>query len=215
MASLVKKILWTLKVPYLPEAVKAVVKGPYTVKFPFGETVDTGCYRGAAVWDKGVCIGCGACYEVCPTGAIEMVDDTDSSPPMRRLVLHYERCIFCGHCHYNCTTDDGIHQTTDWDLATFDRTDATTSVEKELFLCEKCGEVISTKDHIRWVARKVGPKVYANPTLALSLEGQVGRPGDTLWTRKVSPLEPRGDRSDIMRILCPHCRRVVVLDETT
>jgi hydrogenase-4 component H len=208
MASLVKKILWTLKVPYLPEAVKAVVKGPYTVKFPFGETVDTGCYRGAAVWDKDVCVGCGACYEVCPTSAIEMVDDTESSPPVRRFVLHYERCIFCGHCHYNCTTDDGIYQTTDWNLATFDRTDATTNVEKELLLCEKCGEVISTKDHVRWVARKVGPKVYANPTLALSIEGQlVSAPG-----REEAP---RADRSDIMRILCPHCRRVVVLDETT
>ena len=208
MASLIKKILWTLKIPYLPEAIKAVVKGPYTVKFPFGETVDTGCYRGAAVWDKDVCIGCGACVEVCPTGAIEMVDDTDSSPPMRRFVLRYDRCIFCGHCHYNCTTDDGIYQSTDWDLATFDRTDVTTNVDKELLLCEKCGEVISTKDHVRWVARKVGPKVYANPTLALSLEGQAVSAPD-------HEQEPNADRSDIMRILCPHCRRVVVLDETT
>jgi len=228
MPSLIKKILWTLKIPYLPEAVKAVIKGPYTVKFPFGETVDTGCYRGATVWDKDVCIGCGACYEVCPSGAIEMVDDTDSSPPMRRFVLRYDRCIFCGHCHYNCTTDDGIHQTTGWDLATFDRTDATTNVEKELLLCEKCGGVISAKEHVRWVARKVGPKVYANPTLALSLEGggHLAAPQDVPAAGheekpRAEPTPPeqpqlrRLDRSGIMRILCPHCRRVVVFDETT
>lgn len=211
MLSAIKKILWALKLPYLPEAIKAIVMGPYTVKFPFGDTVDTGAYRGAAVWDEDVCIGCGACAEVCPAGAIEMFDDTESSPPMRRFVLQYQRCIFCGHCHYNCTTDDGIDQTTDWDLATFDRTDVTTTVEKELLMCEMCGEVIGAKDHVKWVARKVGPKVYANPTLALTIEGHaVAVPSEAGPERR-----PKADRSDIVRILCPHCRRVVVLDEIT
>ncbi len=204
-------ILWILKIRYLPEALRAVFKGPYTVKFPFGDTVDTGKYRGRTVWDQDVCIGCGACYEVCPADAIEMVDDTESDPPMRRFVLHYDRCIFCGHCHYNCTKDDGIYQTTEWDLATFDRTQATTHNEKELLACELCGEVISTKDHLKWAARKVGPKLYANPTLAMTLEGQV----------VAAPAEsaPKGrrpaERRDIMRVLCPHCRRVVVFEETT
>ncbi len=212
MPTILKKILWTLKIPYLPEAIKAVVKGPYTVKFPFGETVDTGAYRGATVWDEEACIGCGACCEVCPASAIEMTDDTDCSPPVRRLVLRYDQCIFCGHCHYNCPTEGGIYQTTEWDLATFDRAQSLTNVEKELLLCEKCGEVISARDHIRWVARKVGPKVYTNPTLALTLEGQlVPAPAELAG----GPTSARADRSDIMRILCPHCRRVVVFEEIT
>ena len=211
MPSALKKLLWTLKIPYLPEVFRAVFKGPYTVKFPFGETVDTGRYRGKTVWDEDVCIGCGACCEVCPADAIEMVDETESDPPMRRFVLRYERCIFCGHCHYNCTTDDGIYQTTDWDLATFDRTQATTHLEKELVLCEMCGEVISTRDHLLWAARKVGPKLYANPTLVMTLEGQaVAAPA-----RSVREGGPAADRSDIMRVLCPHCRRVVVFEEIT
>ena len=203
-----KKVLWCLKIPYLPEAIKAVVKGPYTVKFPFGETVDTGAYRGAAVWDEEVCIGCGACYEVCPADAIEMVDDTESSPPMRRFVLHYDRCIFCGHCHYNCTTENGIYQTHEYDLATFDRSQSVTNLDKELLMCEKCGEVISTVDHVRWVARTAGPKVYANPALALTLEGDL-----TAAPQATAPAGTEADREDIMRILCPHCRRVVVLKE--
>lgn len=208
LKSLGKKILWCLKIPYLPEAIKAVVKGPYTVKFPFGETLDTGTFRGAPVWDEDVCIGCGACYEVCPADAIEMHDDTESSPPVRRFVLHYDQCIFCGHCHGNCTTEDGIDQSPEYDLATFDRSQSVTKLEKELLVCEKCGEVIAPVDHVKWVAEKVGPKAYANPSLALTLEGElVSAPQPTSKPAE----EP--DRSDIMRILCPHCRRVVIFNE--
>ena len=209
MSKSLRKILWALKVLYLPEALRAIFKGAYTVKFPFGATVDTGAYRGVTVWDEKVCIGCGACAEVCPSGAIRMEDDTRSSPPTRRFVLDYGRCIFCGHCHYNCITDKGIYQTTRWDVVTLDRTQAVTRLDKELLLCENCGGVVSAKDHLKWVARKVGPKVFANPTLALTLEGQL----------VAAPHEAGGgsqaDRSGIMRILCPHCRRLVVFEEIT
>jgi formate hydrogenlyase subunit 6/NADH:ubiquinone oxidoreductase subunit I len=205
-----KRILWVLKIPYLPEAIRAVVKGPYTVDFPFGESVDTGAYRGAAVWDEDVCIGCGACYEVCPADAIAMEDDVESDPPMRRFKLRYDRCIFCGHCHYNCTTEDGIYQTPEWNLATYDRTDSFTTADKELLMCDCCGGVVGAKDHIRWAAKKVGPKAYANPGLAFTLEGAfvsapqpVGKPG------------AGGERANIMKVLCPHCRRVVVFEEIT
>jgi hydrogenase-4 component H len=129
---------------------------------------------------------------------------------VRRFTLRYDRCIFCGHCHYNCTTDDGIYQTTNWNLATFDRTKSTTTAEKELLLCETCGGVISAKDHVRWVARKVGPKVYSNPTLALTLDGQL-----VAAPQGASEIGKAPDRSDIMRVICPHCRRVVVFAETT
>jgi len=209
LTTVTKKVLWALKIPYLPEAIRAVVKGPYTVRFPYGETVDTGTYRGATVWDDKVCIGCGACYEVCPSGAIEMADDTQSVPPMRRFKLRYDRCIFCGHCHYNCTTDDGIYQTTGWDLATYDRTQAFTTVEKELLVCDGCGKVIAPRDHIRWVARKVGPKAYSNPGLALTLEGGF------IAAPQPAGKPIAGDRANIMRVLCPHCRRVVVFEEIT
>lgn len=210
LKTLAKKALWVLKIPYLPEAIRAVVKGPYTVRFPFGETVDTGAYRGAPVWDEEACVGCGACCEVCPASAIEMVDDTESDPPMRRFRLNYDRCIFCGHCHYNCITEDGIYQTTDWDLATYDRHESCTTVEKELVVCDSCGRAVGAKDHIVWVAKKVGPKAYANPGLALTLEGTLISAPQPSGERRA-----RVDRSHIMRVLCPHCRRVVVFEEIT
>ena len=205
-----KNIAWSLKIPYLPEAIKAVVTGPYTVDYPFGETYDTGHFRGAVEWDEDVCVGCGACYEVCPTGAIEMEDITDGDPPVRRFVLRYGRCIFCGNCHYHCTTDDGIYQTQKWDLATFDRLSSTTDVEKELLVCDKCDRVVGAVDHIKWVAEKVGPKAYANPSLAMTLEGDLIAAPESATERD----EDLG-REDIMRVLCPHCRRTVILKEVT
>ena len=75
--------------------------------------------------------------------------------------------------------------------------------------CRKCGAVLTTRDHLRWIARELGTKRYANPTLILTTERELGivgeestRPGDV----------PTG-RSDILRVLCAECRREVLLRE--
>ena len=50
----------------------------------------------AAVVEKDTCTGCGACVDVCPVDAIEMVDDTAEIS---------DACIDCGQCVDECPVE--------------------------------------------------------------------------------------------------------------
>ncbi len=197
------------KLRELAEAVRAFFRGPYTLPFPAEPAPLPEAFRGAPRFHEEDCIGCSACFEVCPANAIHKVDDVTSTPPVRRLTIHHDECIFCGQCELYCTTEKGVTQTHDYDLATFDRTEVRESVEKELVLCEVCGAVVGAKEHLRWIARKLGAKAYANPTLIL-IAGE-----DFAPAVKESP-RPKGaapDRADLMRVLCPKCRREILVED--
>ena len=198
------------KLRELGEAVKAVVRGPATIKFPFEPYEAPEGFRGKPKYSEDDCIGCGACAEVCPSQCIALVDDTEAKPPVRRLAIHFDACIFCGQCELNCTTEKGVHLTTEYDLACFDRTACLETVEKELVLCEVCGAVVGCRDHLLWVAERLGAKRYANPTLVLLADGELGLVSGELHRDPDRP----PDRSDTMRVLCPKCRRTTVLRET-
>jgi len=197
------------KLRELGEAVKALFRGPYTTKFPAEPYEPPEVFRGKPQYDPDECIGCEACAEVCPSQCIDVVDDVQANPPVRRLTIHYDACVFCGQCELNCTTEKGVHLTTEYDLATFDRGECLESVEKELVLCEVCGAVIGCRDHLLWLAERLGAKRYANPTLMLLADGDLGLVGEAAPR---DPDRPLG-RSDTMRILCPTCRRATVLRE--
>jgi len=93
------------KLRELKEAVKALVKGPYTTKFPYEPHTPYPKFRGKPIPDEKECVGCGACKEVCPSSAIEIKDNEH----VRELIWHYDFCIFCGQCEANCTTKKGVH----------------------------------------------------------------------------------------------------------
>ena len=197
------------KLRELKEAVRAVIFGPYTTRFPFEPHVPPDGFRGKPEFQDDDCIGCAACAEVCPALAIRVVDDTDANPPTRRLEQRLDKCIFCGQCELNCTTAEGIKHTKTFDLATLDRKTCLQKIEHELLLCEVCGAVIGTIRHLRWIAEKLGAKAYANPTLILTADG-----GMKLAVRDGGRFDaPALARSDTMRVLCPACRRTTVLRE--
>jgi formate hydrogenlyase subunit 6/NADH:ubiquinone oxidoreductase subunit I len=196
------------KLREVAEAVRALVRGPVTTKFPFAPHEPPEAFRGKPKFDPEYCVGCRACAEVCPTRCIDVLDDVRSRPPRRRLLLHYDKCIFCGHCELNCSTERGIRQSREYDLACFDRSTCVETIEHDLVLCEICGAVVGARKHLLFVASRLGAKQFGNPTLILVSDAELG-----LVEPDAKPRDAELLHEDLMRVTCPGCRRTLVLQE--
>jgi formate hydrogenlyase subunit 6/NADH:ubiquinone oxidoreductase subunit I len=198
------------KLRELLEAVTSLVKGPYTTKFPKEPATVPKHFRGTPTYVEEDCVGCGACGQVCPTGAITVTDSY--SEEKGRVVRHIERnwgqCIFCSQCYANCITGKGIILDDDFDKSTTDRSDFINAIEKELIFCEVCGKPITAKDHVEWMIEKLGELAFANQTFTVEKLGKLK------LTEDIAPRTDRGlERSDYMRILCPNCRASYILTD--
>jgi hydrogenase-4 component H len=195
------------KIRELKEAIKALIRGPYTSKFPKEPHKPHPNFRGQPKYNQDKCVGCLACVEVCPVSALDY-KDTKGPNPKRTLIHYSDTCIFCGQCEAACIVNhEGIKLSNDWELSFFDRkNDSYETIEKELQLCEICGEVIACKDHLKWIAEKLGELTYSSPTLYLSRLKSLGIADENI----VSALKDRG-RSDRVKILCARCRRETTL----
>jgi hydrogenase-4 component H len=178
------------KLREIKEAVTSLVKGPYTSAFPFAPAKTYEAFRGQPQFHEEDCIGCGACAEVCPARTIDVIDEGNT----RTLIHHFDNCIYCGQCEANCTTKKGIILSDKFDLAVFDREQAVTSVEKELVRCEHCGDVITTVDQLKWIARKVGSLSVANPAAQGDRchRGPVTARRQARWTGRFVPRDVPG-----------------------
>lgn len=195
------------KLRELREAIKALIKGPYTQRFPYVSHKPYERFRGRPEFQENDCVGCGACFQVCPAKAIDMQDKKDK----RILTVHLDLCIFCGQCQGNCLTEKGIILSNEFDLSTTEkREDLKQIIEKELVLCAGCGETIAPFDQIIWVAKKLGPLTFANASLMLFYLKNT----DLITLREEKPFakeETEFLRSDRIKVLCPRCRRQAVL----
>jgi ferredoxin len=139
---------------------------------------------------------------VCPPKCIEILDDLESSPPRRILKQHLDACIVCGQCERYCPTQKGIRMSHEWDYAGFAPADFEERVEKELVLCEVCGELLAPADQLYWLSERLGPMSFANPTLAMFSGQHLGYV--EAGVKNPSNLTLRADR---MAIQCPKCKR--------
>lgn len=194
------------KIRELIEAIKALIVGPYTSKFPKVMHEAHPNFRGQPKYDENKCVGCLACEEVCPVEAIAHKDVVEGEA--KRMMIHYtDTCIFCGQCEANCIADkEGIKQSTDWELSFFDRKESFETIEKELQLCEICGGPIACKDHLKWIAERLGELTFSNPTLYLARLKSLGITDENT----IAALKDYG-RSDRVKILCARCRRETTL----
>jgi len=196
------------KIRELAEAIKAIIKGPYTSKFPKQPHTPHPNFRGQPKFDEKKCVGCLACEEVCPVEAIAHKDLVEDKSNPKRTMIHYtDTCIFCGQCEAACIADhEGIKLSNDWELSFFDRKESYETIEKELQLCEVCGSVIACKDHLKWISEKIGELTYSSPTLYLSRLKSLGIIDENI----IAVLKDYG-RSDRVKILCARCRKETTL----
>ena len=59
--------------------------------------LNNGGIRMAVKIDKETCIGCGACVDVCPVEALEIIDD--------KAVVDENACTDCGTCIDECPVE--------------------------------------------------------------------------------------------------------------
>ena len=196
------------KIRELIEATKALIKGPYTSRFPKEPHKPHPNFRGQPKFNEEKCVGCLACEEVCPVDAIDHEDLAEDKSNPKRTMIHYtDTCIFCGQCEAACIANhEGIKLSNEWELSFFDRKEAQETIEKELQLCEVCGSVITCKGHLKWISEKIGELTYSSPTLYLSRLKSLGIIDENI----IAVLKDYG-RSDRVKILCAPCRREATL----
>ena len=95
-----------------------------------------------------------------------------------------------------------------FDIATLDRTQVVEYQEKELLICRNCNAVITTKEHLQFLHRKLGPKAFSS-ILDLNILNE------KLKTTEDHDVEvdirDGLKRKDMFNILCPNCLRLVLI----
>jgi len=110
----------------LPEVLRHLFKKPATVQYPFQKLQVPKRYRGTPVMDPPLCIGCQMCVRDCPSEAIEInkeSETTDAEGKTKKsfsMTLYLDRCTHCAQCEEVCPKK-AIHLDETFEHAAFDR----------------------------------------------------------------------------------------------
>jgi formate hydrogenlyase subunit 6/NADH:ubiquinone oxidoreductase subunit I len=195
------------KIREVKEALVSLFSPAYTTSFPYQPHEPFEKFRGKPVVDDKNCVGCETCANVCPPMAITFTDDKEEG--IRIIRRDYGKCIFCGQCEEHCITGKGVRLSDKiFDLGTFNRDGLVETQQKELIICNNCGAVITTREHVHFLHRKLGPKAYSSVlNLNLLNERLKLAPGQDLEL----PVSEGLQRKDMFNILCPNCLRTVLV----
>ncbi len=195
------------KLRELKEAVISLVTPAYTTKFPKKEHIPFEKFRGKPVVDDKNCVGCETCSNVCPPMAITHEDDREKG--VRIIRRDYGKCIFCGQCEEHCITGKGVILSDKiYDMSSFDRKTNVEYQEKELLICKNCGAVITTREHVMFMHKKLGPKAFSNLANLNILNEKLRLASEEETDFELS--EER-KRRDMFNVLCPNCLHEVLV----
>jgi len=186
----------------LREAVISLFTPAYTTSFPSKEHIPEEKFRGKPEVNEDKCVGCMSCANVCPPCAISVSDDRETG--IRTIVRDYGKCIFCGQCEAFCITGEGVKLSNMiYDMAAFDRGSSVETQTRELLLCSNCGDVITTKEHVHFLFKKLGTRGYSS-TMALNVFNETFIPDPE--SVEVG-IQDELKRKDLFNIMCPNCQR--------
>jgi hydrogenase-4 component H len=195
------------KIREIKEALVSLFSPAYTTKFPKEPHVPEEHFRGKPVVDEKNCVGCETCANVCPSYAITFTDDKEKK--LRVMRRDYGKCIFCGQCEDHCITGKGVKLSDKiFDLSTFNREELVEYQERELLICEGCGAIITTREHMQFLYSKLGPKGYSSIMNLNMLNEKL-----KLATEEDTKTEVRDGlkRKDMFNVVCPNCLRKILV----
>jgi Formate hydrogenlyase subunit 6/NADH:ubiquinone oxidoreductase 23 kD subunit (chain I) len=124
---------------FLNIVLRNILKGPSTIKYPFGESPAPKGMRGKIKHNPEACMACHMCEHVCAGGAIRIQESEDKKG--LDFVVWHNSCAFCGLCEHYCPTG-AIHLTDDYHTAHLQQ-DKYEYVERSFVKykpCISCGE---------------------------------------------------------------------------
>jgi len=134
----------------ITESIRGFVS-PKTLPYPRQPSVPPEGFRGKPEFDSQKCVGCGACAQTCPMGAINVTDELE-----RSIRVWYGKCSFCGRCQDVCP-EDAVRLTSAYELAVFDKNKATADIKIEFESCPTCGKKSFPAPQLKTSFERIGP----------------------------------------------------------